>query len=65
LKNTLEDGKISHAWSTMIGRNNIVKMAILPKAMYTLNAIPNKIPMTFIRNIEKSTLIFIWKQKIT
>ena len=60
-----DTNKWKHILCSWIGRIHIIKMSILPKAIYRFNVIPIKIPMAYFTDLKQIFQKCIWNQKKT
>ena len=58
-----DTNKWKHVPCSWIGRINITKMALLPKAIYRFNAILIKVSMTYFTDTEQTFQKCIWNHK--
>ena len=60
----LDTNKWKHILCSWTGRINIIKMSILPKAIYRYNTIPVKVPVAYFTDIEQTLQNFIWNHNV-
>ena len=65
MKKEIEEdiNKWKYILCSWIGRINIIKMSILPKAIHTFDAFPMKIPMMYFTELEQIFKKYVWYYK--